>query len=1163
MPTAEPTPRPTICLSMIVRDEAHVVEETLASVVGHLDYWVVVDTGSDDGTQELVRSFFADRGIPGELHERPWRDFGHNRSEALELAAGKADYTWVIDADDLVVGSLDLTGLTSDSYDLRYGDGFTYWRTQLFRSSMKWAYEGVLHEYPRCLDGEHTAAHLEGTYHIESRRLGSRSQVADKYQRDIALLLGVLADRPDDPRTVFYLAQSYLDAGDVQAALDAYTRRMELGGWDEEVFYAALQRARCLDRLDRSWEETLTAYLICWQLRPTRAEPLHEIACHYRAADQFDLCHLFAQRAVEIPFPEAERLFVDRAVYDWKARDECAISAFYLGRHEESFQLNVALLADPSLPESERGRIETNRDFSVPFVKVATTSYPEEIVRRLSVPREVGRPDPQVTLTITTCRRLHLFEQTVNSFLNCCTDLALIDRWICIDDGSSDVDRAQMASKYPFFEFIWKTPAEKGHALSMNRLFELVDTPFWLHLEDDWHFFAHLDYVSIALAVLEADPQLGQVLFNRNYAETIADRWIPGGLVYRTGDGVRFVAHVYIPTAGGDFDAYVATLPPGATTNAYWPHYSLRPSLTRTAAVRESGPFDDASDRFEADLAQRYTDLGWRSAFFDGVFCLHSGALTSDRHSPVPNAYDLNQEWQFGRAPRRIQTVQLLPNWTSPEHLCDLWGRQSQGDRRWNGVVLTSDNDADYWVIVNHPPPGATFRPERTIVLQLEPTVGQAGGAGPDHRHYLQVRKHSHYPNALEWHLGLSYSSLATGRIDKTRMLSTVVSGRTEDPGQRLRVAFVHHLEQRGVPIDVFGRDNDQRFINYHGSLPNHDKSAGILPYRYTFAAENNSEVNYFTEKVVDAVLGEALCFYWGCPNLEELIDPLAFIRLPLENPERSRIIVEEAIAGDEWSRRIDVIRSEKRRLLDDEQVMPMIARIVDGHQFLNDLDIEVINLDRRADRWGAFQKATVATAGEEFAARCRRRAATDGRTLTRTPELEHLFRGNDFGFRRGIVGCALSHLAVWREVAAGTRPRLVLEDDTRFIDAVTGRLAEFAGRLGEEWHDFDLAFLGYTRWGSSGDGRPLPTHRAPRLARMDWATYMGGCFAYIVSPRGAQRLVSLAEQEGIRRGIDWFIMVNAQHLNVVRCEPDLAASPLAAHPGIDSDIQGGFDTLD
>ena len=95
----------TVCLNMIVKNEREVIERCLSSVKQLIDYWIIVDTGSTDGTQEVVKKFLKD--IPGELHERPWVDFGYNRNEAMKLAEGKTDYLFFIDADDRLVFSDD------------------------------------------------------------------------------------------------------------------------------------------------------------------------------------------------------------------------------------------------------------------------------------------------------------------------------------------------------------------------------------------------------------------------------------------------------------------------------------------------------------------------------------------------------------------------------------------------------------------------------------------------------------------------------------------------------------------------------------------------------------------------------------------------------------------------------------------------------------------------------------------------------------------------------------------------------------------------------------------------------------------------------------------------------------------------------------------------
>ncbi|OOK66498.1 glycosyl transferase 2 family protein [Mycobacterium kansasii] len=134
---------------MIVRNEAHIVVEALDSVAPYISSWVIVDTGSDDGTQDLIRDHMARLGIPGELHERPWRNFGDNRTEALTLAQGHGDYVWVVDADDLLVGTPDFAGLDADVYWVRYVcNSHGYYRSQLFRDGVRVRWVGVTHEAP-------------------------------------------------------------------------------------------------------------------------------------------------------------------------------------------------------------------------------------------------------------------------------------------------------------------------------------------------------------------------------------------------------------------------------------------------------------------------------------------------------------------------------------------------------------------------------------------------------------------------------------------------------------------------------------------------------------------------------------------------------------------------------------------------------------------------------------------------------------------------------------------------------------------------------------------------------------------------------------------------------------------------------------------------------
>jgi tetratricopeptide (TPR) repeat protein len=348
---------------MIVKDEAGVIRRCLDTVRPFIHRWVIVDTGSTDGTKALIRE--ALRGLPGELHERPWKNFGHNRTEALELARGQADFLLVIDADEQLVtepGST-LPELVVDECLVlcrRRESTVTWFRPTLIRAALPWRYEGVVHEHLAC-DAPHSSGKLHGLS-IHSLSDGARNaDPVRKYEEDARMLRAALALDPNNARYVFYLAQSYRDAGQLERSLATYEQRAAMGGWAEEVFYALLQSAALRQQLERPWPEVLNAYLVAHQARPERAEPLREIAAHYRKRSEWALAELFARAACAIPRPK-DTLFVDDSVYDWRAHDELAVSAYFRGKFAEAFVLNQALLTEGTLPAEERERVAKNLD---------------------------------------------------------------------------------------------------------------------------------------------------------------------------------------------------------------------------------------------------------------------------------------------------------------------------------------------------------------------------------------------------------------------------------------------------------------------------------------------------------------------------------------------------------------------------------------------------------------------------------------------------------------------------------------------------------------------------------------------------------------------------------------------------------------------------------
>lgn len=348
----------TVCLNMIVKNEAHVIRRCLDSVRPFVDHWVIVDTGSTDGTQDIIRAHFAD--IPGELHERPWRNFGHNRTEALELARGKADYILIMDADNIFCApeGWRWPDLTADAYYITHRSaGTEYAVCVLMADRLRWRYVGVLHEYLTS-DSPHRIERLPGAW-IDRRNEGARSRDPDTYRKDAAVLEMALSEEPGNARYAFYLAQSWRDAGEFVKSREAYRRRAAMGGWEEEVWYSRYEIARLSERLGASVPEVRSAYLDAYQSRPSRAEPLCQLARYHRERDELALAYLFARQAAAIPYP-SDVLFIDDAVYRWQSLDELGIAAYWVGPLAEGEAAVERLLAEGYLPASERPRIEAN-----------------------------------------------------------------------------------------------------------------------------------------------------------------------------------------------------------------------------------------------------------------------------------------------------------------------------------------------------------------------------------------------------------------------------------------------------------------------------------------------------------------------------------------------------------------------------------------------------------------------------------------------------------------------------------------------------------------------------------------------------------------------------------------------------------------------------------
>ncbi|HEV8051468.1 MAG TPA: glycosyltransferase [Parachlamydiaceae bacterium] len=379
-----------LCLTMIVKNEAKIIERCLNTVKDIVDYISICDTGSTDNTVEIIENFMEKTGIPGKVHRHEWKNFGYNRSLSAEAAQEwlskqgcplKNTYLLLIDADMMLQVGADFTksSLKEDSYKLcQKSNTLSYFNTRLIRASLPWDCVGVTHEYWACKfpcdDGR-----LD-TLIIDDRNDGGCK--SDKFERDVRMLTQGLKDEPGNSRYVFYLATSYHCLREYDTAIKWYLARIAMGGWYEEVWYCKYMIGTCYEAMEE-WEQALSYYLDAHRYNPERAESLQLISKHYRMNKDYEMAYFFAKKGSLVPYPANQVLFVSYPVYEYLFDEDLSICAYYAGFKDEGSAAVNRLLLKRDIPEYIKKQACNNVSYYVEPLKDADFK-PEPLVAERS-----------------------------------------------------------------------------------------------------------------------------------------------------------------------------------------------------------------------------------------------------------------------------------------------------------------------------------------------------------------------------------------------------------------------------------------------------------------------------------------------------------------------------------------------------------------------------------------------------------------------------------------------------------------------------------------------------------------------------------------------------------------------------------------------------------
>ena len=337
-----------LCLVMIVKNEAQTITRTLLSAKPAIDRYSILDTGSTDGTQDIIKAVMA--GTPGDVYEGEFVDFAATRNEAISLAGEDSTFLLLLDADDVLDEPERLRKFLQDgAVEAAYllmlcKQAHTNFDTQrVVRSKAGYRYEGVVHE---------VLVHPTGAYPLACVRIpgvvidhtpsgDSPERTMARWERDVVALKKVLEDHPEKTRETFYLAQTLKWLGRNAEAIRYFDKRIAMGGWAPEIFESKLQRARATAILAKAsgqyqvpFEVVARGYLEAHAQNPCRAEPLYDLAAEYSHGmrkDEHALCVLYARRAYELPYPKDEPLFVEKQAYEWGPAHLLGWHCFYLG----------------------------------------------------------------------------------------------------------------------------------------------------------------------------------------------------------------------------------------------------------------------------------------------------------------------------------------------------------------------------------------------------------------------------------------------------------------------------------------------------------------------------------------------------------------------------------------------------------------------------------------------------------------------------------------------------------------------------------------------------------------------------------------------------------------------------------------------------------------
>jgi glycosyltransferase involved in cell wall biosynthesis len=386
-----------LALNFICKNESHVINKMLNSAKSITDLIVAVDTGSDDGTQDIIRKFGEDNNIPTYVFDRPFDNFEKSRNYAMQKLrdtvselkwdADKVHGYW-FDCDETIIpdAKFDKSQFTRDLYMINtYIGQMKYTRNTFFKVSKPFRWYGPVHEFIIC-DDKNITSGLAENIQVDVKMEGAswKGNIPTKYKNHAFELEKYIDEDRGDPRWIFYTAQSYHDSASIpdnkeeneerlRRSLKYYKERVNRpDGYAEEIYYSQYRIGTIMRVLEEPWHFTLQECLKAYAMDPARGESIKTVIDYYLQVGEWHMAYLYTKFAKTTfhgknPYPK-RLLFVDESLYVWKFAESHAAACFYTGRMDEAkatFQevVNLSKTHPQNFSQEDMMKIEANKQF--------------------------------------------------------------------------------------------------------------------------------------------------------------------------------------------------------------------------------------------------------------------------------------------------------------------------------------------------------------------------------------------------------------------------------------------------------------------------------------------------------------------------------------------------------------------------------------------------------------------------------------------------------------------------------------------------------------------------------------------------------------------------------------------------------------------------------